>query len=515
MAKPEVKINIVGDAAKLKKALGEAETATSNFSTNAKKLAGAVVATAAVTEGFQFLKDAAQDAAEDEAAEKIYRQQLKNAGASDDVVAAFNKQISAGMRLAGFTDDELRPAYAQAFAQSKDMAQAQKDVALAMDIARAKGVPLEQALDAVTKAHNGNTKAIKSMLPEQAALIDGAASTEDALKAVADATRGSADAWASTTEGQMTRAQIAFGELKEQIGTALLPVLTKLAEWLTTTVIPAFQRMADWVKVHWPEIRDTITDAVSKIWGYVEPVIETMQALWRQFGDNILAWIGPKLEAVKNIFQGVFDAIMGIFRLFQDLFTGKWSELGDDLGQIVGGIKQAVLGVFGSLWADLRLGVGIAWEAIKGLVSNALDSIVSTIGGLPGRIATAAVGMFDGIKEAFRGALNWIIDKWNGLEFRMPSVDTHIPGVGTIGGWALGTPNIPRFHSGGMVPGSGEVPALLLGGERVLNRQEARNYNGGGSTYNVTVNGANMTPDELVAAIKRYEKRNGLGWRSI
>jgi hypothetical protein len=37
---------------------------------------------------------------------------------------------------------------------------------------------------------------------------------------------------------------------------------------------------------------------------------------------------------------------------------------------------------------------------------------------------------------------------------------------------------------------------------------------GGGNTYNVTVHGANMTPDQLVDAIKRYERRNGPGWRA-
>ena len=31
--------------------------------------------------------------------------------------------------------------------------------------------------------------------------------------------------------------------------------------------------------------------------------------------------------------------------------------------------------------------------------------------------------MWNGIRDAFRGALNWIIRKWNGLEFSIPRVD--------------------------------------------------------------------------------------------
>jgi hypothetical protein len=69
--------------------------------------------------------------------------------------------------------------------------------------------------------------------------------------------------------------------------------------------------------------------------------------------------------------------------------------------------------------------------------------------------------MFNGIKEAFRSALNWIIDKWNGLSWSIPGVDTHIPGVGKIGGFTLSTPNIPRLAKGGIVT----RPTLLWAGE--------------------------------------------------
>jgi hypothetical protein len=53
---------------------------------------------------------------------------------------------------------------------------------------------------------------------------------------------------------------------------------------------------------------------------------------------------------------------------------------------------------------------------------------------------------------------------------------------------------VMAFERGGMVPGSGPVPIIAHGGERVLNAAETRDYNGGsGNTvhvhYNPTVNG--------------------------
>jgi hypothetical protein len=84
---------------------------------------------------------------------------------------------------------------------------------------------------------------------------------------------------------------------------------------------------------------------------------------------------------------------------------------------------------------------------------------VDFIKGLPAKIAVAAGGMWNGIKDSFRGAINWIIDRWNGLSFSLPGVD--VPGIGQVGGFSLDTPNIPRLASGGIVT----RPTLALVGE--------------------------------------------------
>jgi hypothetical protein len=59
--------------------------------------------------------------------------------------------------------------------------------------------------------------------------------------------------------------------------------------------------------------------------------------------------------------------------------------------------------------------------------------------------------MFDGIKDAFKSAMNWVISKWNDLAFTIPTVDTHIPGVGKVGGFTIGTPDIPLLARGGFI----------------------------------------------------------------
>ncbi len=63
-------------------------------------------------------------------------------------------------------------------------------------------------------------------------------------------------------------------------------------------------------------------------------------------------------------------------------------------------------------------------------------------------------------------------------------------GMGGFGGIATGvTPSIlPIHHSGGMIPGTKEQVAVLQGGERVLNRSEADNYNKDTANGNADVN---------------------------
>jgi hypothetical protein len=91
-------------------------------------------------------------------------------------------------------------------------------------------------------------------------------------------------------------------------------------------------------------------------------------------------------------------------------------------------------------------------------VQNLWGDIESWVGGLGGRIAKVAAGMWDGIKDAFRGAIDWIIRGWNGLQFKIPGFDL---GPVHFGGFTLGLPDIPPLAKGGIV----NKPTLALIGE--------------------------------------------------
>jgi hypothetical protein len=160
----------------------------------------------------------------------------------------------------------------------------------------------------------------------------------------------------------------------------------------------------------------------------------------------------------------------------------------DAAGKVLGAIWDGI-------WTALKTAIRVAWDAIIGIIKfelglpgqlmkAAFDGLVKIVTGMPGAIAGAAKGMFDGISTAFKAAVNFIINGWNGIKFGIPGFD-----VGPIhyGGFSLGVPHIPTLHTGGVVPGlpGTEVRANLLAGERVLSRSDIANGHGGGGDTHI------------------------------
>ncbi|MEV5131016.1 phage tail tape measure protein [Streptomyces sp. NPDC053705] len=96
--------------------------------------------------------------------------------------------------------------------------------------------------------------------------------------------------------------------------------------------------------------------------------------------------------------------------------------------------------------------------SIPGKVSAWFGQVVSWIGGLPGKIRSAASGMWDGISSSFRSMVNQLISGWNSLSFTIGGGS--IMGV-SIPSLTLSTPNIPMLAEGGVTTG----PTLAMIGE--------------------------------------------------
>ena len=172
------------------------------------------------------LKDAAKAAAEDAKSQEILANSLRNTvGANDEMIASVEQSISQMQKMAAVADDQIRPAFQTLAAATGSVEEATRLTAIALDLAATKGIPVTSAADKIAKATQGQTTALTRLMPE----LKG---STDLFGDLAAATQGAAETAAQNDPFQ--RMNILLGEMQEQIGYGLLPMINNLADTLST-----------------------------------------------------------------------------------------------------------------------------------------------------------------------------------------------------------------------------------------------------------------------------------------
>lgn len=201
-------------------------------------LAAAASAAFAIKVGIDSVKAAIAD----EKSQALLANSLRNTtGATDAAIASTEAWIDQIQRTFGEVDDNLRPALSKLASVTGSVTDAQALLGLALDVSAGGSVDLDAATNAVTKALQGNYKALKNLgVP----ITDAMVKSKDlnaVLALTAKTFGGAAATRANTFEFRMKRLAIAFDEAKETLGTALMPVLEELFTVMITKVIPAIQ----------------------------------------------------------------------------------------------------------------------------------------------------------------------------------------------------------------------------------------------------------------------------------
>ena len=182
-------------------------------------------------------------AVEDEAAQMRLAKALQNVtGATDGQIAAVEASIKAMSRATGVSDDELRPAFASLTRGTKNLADANEALGLAMDISAATGQDLQGVSDALALAYGGNTKALAKLSPELKVAIKEGASLDQVMGMLTKTFGGSAAAAANTAEGQFRKFNVAIKDAKEATGVALMPAVE--------AILPLLISFGDWASEH-------------------------------------------------------------------------------------------------------------------------------------------------------------------------------------------------------------------------------------------------------------------------
>ena len=291
-------VEILGEFKKLTEATKGSQKSLSGLEDNAKKISkGINTALGAIGIGFSLnflvdqFKESTKAAIEDEKSKVLLNKALKdNLNISNQQADAIDKYITKTQLATSVTDDKLRPAFAKLAISTKDTDQAMRLMNIALDVSAGTGKNLDAVVQAMSRSLAGSDTALTRLVPS----IKGA---DDPMKALEETFKGAAEAAANTDP--YAKMQIIFGEMQEQIGTALLPILEDFSEWLST-----------------PEGQEKLQEIVD---GVVNMITE-----FTKFVDYISTQVMPGLEDLtgEKGFGAVFTAITNLIVIIGTLKIG-------------------------------------------------------------------------------------------------------------------------------------------------------------------------------------------------
>jgi hypothetical protein len=204
-----------------------------------------------------------------------------------------------------------------------------------------------------------------------------------------------------------------------------------------------------------------------KILAIVTPFVMWFTLPWRIAWQLIKGFMDDGWSGVWAVFKsipgqiasalaGVFNVIITPFKLawrfIEGLFPSLWSWFSSIPGKIAGFLG----GIFDVITAPFRN----AFDAVKNIVGSAVDWVTGKI--------DAMKGIVNGALDWAKGVYNAFARGWNAIEVKMPEIDTHIPGIGKVGGFTLGLPDLPMLQTGAFVSKMGTAIIGDAGPEWVL-----------------------------------------------
>jgi len=269
-----------------------------------------------------------------------------------------------------------------------------------------------------------------------------------------------------------------------------------------------------------------VQEVLPKIMALWTQIIDTLTTAWAKWGDDILAFLDEAITAIMRIIDGFIEFVQGFVNLVQGIIDGDWAQIWEGVKQMFSGLFDAIMGLWDLFFARLRLTGTIIWDILKGLFTEPfnwvkdeagvmVDAIVNFIKDLPRRfvelhaqIAQAGIDMaaklLGGIIEGMKGAPGFVSDFASGIGRAMIGwINSNvidwinnkipdkiaIPYAPDINLPNNPLPHIPSFAQGAFVT----EPTLALVGDAGVN------------------NGEIITPEAKMRQVIREEAPKGLG----
>jgi phage-related protein len=458
----KIEVEIVGQAASFVRATREAAGAAGKLDGHFSRVrAAAGVAGLAIGGALVVaLKDSVAAAEAGQVSQAALDTALQNTGQSLDKTKSALEAAEAASRKLGFADNDTRDSLARLEMVTGNTKAAISDLALAEDIARAKGVDLESATKIVTLTLAGSTKAAKQLgvavvpvtknmdalkakykklgeaIPAaeaaQAKLLDKQATGAATIQALTDKVHGQAAAYADTAAGGMEQYHAQMEHLQQTMGAGLLPALTAIAMKLSSvatflsqhkTVTMALVVGVGVLTVAMLALSVATTIAAAAEMAFLLPVIAVVAAIALLAAGLILAW--QHSETFRAIVIGAFDAVKEageqIASFVTDTIPAAFQSVIDWLSSNWPIIATIIAGPFAPLVALATNAFGIRDKLLE-----AFDAILAFTATVWGEIKTVITTIWDATSAAVMGIVNALAlalsTAWNGIKSALAAI---------------------------------------------------------------------------------------------
>jgi hypothetical protein len=460
------------------------------------------------------LKKATKAASDDRKAQGLLANALRNTvGATDSAIAGAELFIKNTQLQTAVLDDELRPALATAVRATGSLADGQALLNTALDVSAGTGKDLNTVTNAISKAYNGQTGSLRKLLPS---IKDGT----NFMEQLNEQFKGSAEAAANLDPYK--RLEVIFAEIQETVGTALLPALEDFSEYLASPagqenvqqLVDGFVKMGEAIAAGTKfliENIDLIKVAVIELailrtgWGLATGIVGLYTS------GVIAATTATKLLRTALITTGLGALLVGAGFLVDFLIPDEAETQN----------KQIPKPITTDAPGTSRTGATISKIKAAGkAVNTALQDQIKKI---------------QGTAEKFRDSIGLAFGTFGDDENSVFNVDVVINKMRRIVNAARGfAGNLAKLRKAGadesviseivgMGPAQGNIVAKgLLGSGKLSEYLKLRGslYNTGmqagtqeaiatTSNYEININKANVSAEDIIRAITQYEKKSG------
>ena len=316
-----------------------------------------------------------------------------------------------------------------------------------------------------------------------------------------------------------------FEDIKAKVGTALLPVITKVTAFVSDRLLPAMEDLG-------PVLKDKVGAAIDLVRQGFEKVQPVIQKVTEFFAKNpeVLRNVAIALGVVAGAMIGV-NVAMGIFaaltspiflvvaaiallvggltlaykrsETFRNIVNGSFQAIKKVVAAVLPPIKKTIVVVFTGIatyfrtvftvyktlftaaWGVIKRVTSVAFAGVKNLIIKPMAAVVSYIGSVPGKITAlgskfkrAGSSIMNKIIEGIKGAAGFIGNIasgiWNAVKGLLNGAIDKINSALEFKislplgkSVTINPPNIPHLAQGGITSG----PTLAVVGDNPGGRE--------------------------------------------